>query len=78
MVDVIEQAGEHVDTILLPKVSCAGDAHVVATLLSQIEAALRLPHGRLRRPGGIPRAVLTKLEQIEARGQARPELAATG
>src|SRR5918912_2445367 len=44
VVDVIEQAGEHVDTVLIPKVSCAGDVHLVATLLSQIEAAKRLPH----------------------------------
>jgi malyl-CoA/(S)-citramalyl-CoA lyase len=42
-VDVIEQAGDRVDTVLVPKVSCAGDVHLVATLLSQIEAAHRLP-----------------------------------
>ena len=44
VVDVIEQAGEHVDTVLIPKVACAGDVHLVATLLSQIEAAKQLPH----------------------------------
>jgi len=44
IVDVIEQAGGHVDTILIPKVACAGDVHLVATLLSQIEAAFELPH----------------------------------
>jgi malyl-CoA/(S)-citramalyl-CoA lyase len=44
VVDVIEQAGRHVDTVLIPKVSCAGDVHLVATLLSQIEAAVGLPH----------------------------------
>src|SRR5437588_3436514 len=42
IVNVVEQAGEHVDTILIPKVSCAGDVHLVATLLSQIEAAVGL------------------------------------
>ena len=42
IVDVVEQAGEHVDTLLIPKVSCAGDVHLVATLLSQIEAATGL------------------------------------
>ena len=42
IVDVIEQAGEYVDTVLIPKVSCAGDVHLVATLLSQIEAATGL------------------------------------
>lgn len=44
IVDVVEQAGDRVDTVLIPKVSCAGDVHFVATLLSQIEAAQRLPH----------------------------------
>ena len=42
MVDVIEQAGEHVDAIVIPKVSGAGDVHLVATLLTQIEEAMRL------------------------------------
>jgi malyl-CoA/(S)-citramalyl-CoA lyase len=40
IVDVVEEAGNHVDTILIPKVSCSGDVHTVATLLSQIEAAM--------------------------------------
>jgi malyl-CoA/(S)-citramalyl-CoA lyase len=39
LVDVVEQAGEHIDTIMLPKASCAGDVHFVATLLTQIEDA---------------------------------------
>ncbi|HEY1275411.1 MAG TPA: CoA ester lyase [Thermoleophilaceae bacterium] len=42
VVDVVEQAGEWVDTIVIPKVSGAGDVHLVATLLSQIEAAMGL------------------------------------
>src|SRR5664279_3587518 len=42
IVDVVEQAGAHVDTILIPKVSCAGDVHLVATLLTQIEDAIGL------------------------------------
>lgn len=44
IIDVVEAAGEHVDTIMIPKVSGAGDVHLVATLLSQIEAARRLEH----------------------------------
>src|SRR3954454_13607308 len=48
IVDVVEQAGASVDTILIPKVSCAGDVHLVATLLTQIEAAFGLT-----RPIGI-------------------------
>ena len=31
VVDVVEQAGEHVDAIVIPKVSGAGDVHLVAT-----------------------------------------------
>src|SRR3954449_620158 len=42
IVDVVEQAGEHVDAIVIPKVSGAGDVHLVATLLTQIEEAMGL------------------------------------
>ncbi len=44
IVDGVEQAGDRLDTVLIPKVACAGDVHLVATLLAQIEAAHRLPH----------------------------------
>ena len=43
VVDVIEQAGEHVDMVLIPKVGSAADVHFVATLLDQIEATRGLP-----------------------------------
>jgi malyl-CoA/(S)-citramalyl-CoA lyase len=39
IVDVVEQAGAHLDTVLVPKASCAGDIHYVDTLLTQIEDA---------------------------------------
>ncbi len=39
VVDVIEAVGNKVDTILIPKASGAGDVHLVATLLTQIEEA---------------------------------------
>ena len=42
VVDVVEQAGEHLDAIVIPKVSGAGDVHLVATLLTQIEEAMGL------------------------------------
>ena len=42
IVDVVEQAGQYLDTIMIPKASCAGDIHLVATLLTQIEDAMRL------------------------------------
>lgn len=41
IVDVVEEAGQHLDTIVIPKASGAGDVHLVATLLSQIESARR-------------------------------------
>ena len=44
VVDVVEEAGEHLDQIMIPKVSCAGDVHFVATLLDQIEEAVGLRH----------------------------------
>jgi malyl-CoA/(S)-citramalyl-CoA lyase len=43
LVDVVEAAGEHLDAVMLPKASCAGDVHFVATLLTQIEDARRIP-----------------------------------
>jgi len=46
IVDVVEQAGRWVDTIVIPKVSGPGDVHLVATLLSQIEEAKGL-EGRI-------------------------------
>jgi malyl-CoA/(S)-citramalyl-CoA lyase len=39
IVDVVEQAGEYLDSIMIPKASGAGDIHLVATLLTQIEHA---------------------------------------
>jgi malyl-CoA/(S)-citramalyl-CoA lyase len=42
IVDVVEQSGAWLDTVLVPKASCAGDIHLVATLLTQIEDAVGL------------------------------------
>jgi malyl-CoA/(S)-citramalyl-CoA lyase len=42
VVDVVEQAGAYLDAIVIPKVGGAGDVHLVATLLSQIEQAMGL------------------------------------
>lgn len=39
IVDVVEQAGDKLDTILIPKVGSPEDIYFVATLLEQIEAA---------------------------------------
>ncbi len=42
IVDVVEEAGRYLDTIVIPKASCAGDVHLVATLLTQIEDARQI------------------------------------
>jgi malyl-CoA/(S)-citramalyl-CoA lyase len=42
VVDVVEQAGAAMDAIVIPKVSGERDVHLVATLLTQIEEAMRL------------------------------------
>ena len=44
VVDILEQAGAHVDTILVPKVGVPGDLYTVETMVSQIEEAMGLEH----------------------------------
>ena len=44
LIDVVEQAGAHVDTILVPKVGVPGDIYTVDALLTQIETAMGLTH----------------------------------
>lgn len=39
LIEVVEGAGEHVDTIIVPKVQCSEDVYFVDTLLNQIEMA---------------------------------------
>ena len=45
VVDVIEQAGLFVDTVLIPKVGVPSDVYLVDALLTQIELAKKLPRG---------------------------------
>jgi malyl-CoA/(S)-citramalyl-CoA lyase len=42
IVDVVEQAGAKLDSIMVPKTSSGADIHLVATLLTQIEDAIGL------------------------------------
>ncbi len=44
VVDVVEQAGHRLDTILIPKVGVAADVYLVDALLTQIEEARSIPH----------------------------------
>jgi malyl-CoA/(S)-citramalyl-CoA lyase len=44
IVDVVEQSGKWLDTVLIPKAASAGDVHHVATLLRQVEDAVGIPN----------------------------------
>jgi citrate lyase subunit beta/citryl-CoA lyase len=45
VVDIVEQAGANLDTILIPKVGVPGDVYMVDCLVSQIEEAMSITHG---------------------------------
>jgi malyl-CoA/(S)-citramalyl-CoA lyase len=70
IVDVVEQAGEHLDAIVIPKVSGAGDVHLVATLLTQIEEAMGI-----ERPVGLAVLIETAIGMVNVDeiAQACPE-----
>lgn len=42
VLDILEHAGNHLDTILIPKVGVAADVYAVDMLITQIEAAMKL------------------------------------
>ncbi|SLN10166.1 Malyl-CoA lyase [Roseovarius litorisediminis] len=44
VVDILEQAGQHVDTILVPKVGVPADMYTVETMVSQIEESMGFTH----------------------------------
>ena len=44
VVDVVEQAGHRLDTILIPKVGVPADVYLVDALLTQIETAKKIEH----------------------------------
>ena len=44
VVEIVEQAGQHLDTILVPKVGVPADLYTVEVMVSQIEVAKGLPH----------------------------------
>jgi malyl-CoA/(S)-citramalyl-CoA lyase len=73
IIDVVEQGGERLDTILVPKAASAGDIHLVATLLTQIEAAVGI-----EKPIGISALIETapgivNLDEIAASSPERLE-----
>ncbi|HKK85736.1 MAG TPA: CoA ester lyase [Roseovarius sp.] len=44
VVEILEQAGQHLDTILVPKVGVPSDLYTVETMVSQIEEAMGFTH----------------------------------
>ena len=73
LIDVVEQAGAHVDTILVPKVGVPGDVYTVDALLTQLEQAMGLRH-RI----GVEALVETALgmANVEAVAASSPRLEA--
>ena len=73
LIDVVEQAGAGVDTILVPKVGVPGDIYTVDALLTQLEQAMGLSH-RI----GVEALVETALgmANVEAVASSSPRLEA--
>ena len=73
LIDVVEQAGAHLDTVLVPKVGVPGDIYAVDALLTQIEQAMGLGH-RI----GVEALVETALgmANVEAVAASSPRLEA--
>ena len=73
VVDVIEQAGHHLDTVLVPKVGVPADLYAVDMLLSQIEAAMKIER-RIGLEALIETAIgMANVEQIAAARGTRLE-----
>ena len=73
VIDVVEQAGDRLDTILIPKVGVPADVYLVDALLTQIETA-----GGLSQRIGIDVLIETALgmANVEAIAQSSPRLEA--
>jgi citrate lyase beta subunit len=56
VIEVVEEAGERLNSILIPKVQRPEDLHVAATLLFQIELAVGLEPGKIKIEGQIESA----------------------
>ena len=48
LIEVVEEAGDRLDGVLIPKVQRPGDLHVAATLLLQLELATGLEPGKIK------------------------------
>jgi citrate lyase subunit beta/citryl-CoA lyase len=72
LIDVVEQAGDRLDAVMLPKVRTPGDVEMTAKLLTQIELAKGLPPGRIGIEAQIEDA--TGLLACEAIATASPRM----
>ena len=73
MVDVLEQSGRHLDTVLVPKVGVPGDLYMVEAMCNQIEQAMGYDHKI-----GLEALIETALgmANVEAIAQCSPRLEA--
>lgn len=71
VVEVVEEAGQVLDTVLIPKVGTPSDVEFVATLLDQIEQAKGWNAGRIAIHILIETA--RGMANVEAIGRARPD-----
>ena len=48
LIEVVEEAGDSLDAVMIPKVNRPEDLHVASTLLSQLELAMDLDMGKIK------------------------------
>ena len=73
LIEVVEEAGDSLDAVMVPKVNGPEDLHVAATLLTQLELATGLERGGIRIEAQIESAAgLTNVDAI-ARATGRLE-----
>jgi citrate lyase subunit beta/citryl-CoA lyase len=73
VIEVVEEAGDRLDSIIIPKIQRPEDLHVAAALLSQIELAAGLEAGKVRLEAQIESAAgLASIDGI-ARASGRLE-----
>jgi citrate lyase subunit beta / citryl-CoA lyase len=74
LIEVVEEAGDGLDAVMVPKVNRPGDLHVVSTLLSQLEQATGLEPGKIKIEGQIESA--EGLVNVDAIARASDRLTA--
>jgi citrate lyase subunit beta/citryl-CoA lyase len=65
LIEVVEEAGNSLDAIMVPKVNTPEDLHAVSILLSQLELAMELEKGKIKLEAQIESAKgLTNVDSI--------------